>query len=256
MAGSGCRYTCPIVNNLRVLIVDDEPLARRGLRARLRAMPDVEIVGECASGAAAVTAIEEREPDLVLLDVQMPEVDGFAVIEAIGVDRMPLTIFVTAYDAHAVHAFDVNALDYLLKPIDTERFALAVDRARQRLAESKGIARGPALTRVLADTNAGRIVLRDGSRVLLFDQRDIDWLGADGDYVRVHVKGRNYLVRHTMTAMESRLDKQQFARVHRSTIVNVSRVAEIRRRGERDFHVVLTDGTRLRMSRAYRARLP
>ena len=244
------------MNKLRVLIVDDEPLARRGLRARLRAMADVEIVGECDSGAAAVAAIEEQEPDLVLLDVQMPEVDGFAVIDAVGADKMPLTIFVTAYDAHAIRAFDVNALDYLLKPIDSERFAIAVDRARQRLAETNAVSKGDALTRVLADTNAGRIVLRDGSRVLLFDQRDIDWLSADGDYVRVHVKGRNYLVRHTMNAMESRLDPQQFARVHRSTIVNVSRVAEIRRRGERDFHVVLTDGTRIRMSRAYRARLP
>jgi two-component system LytT family response regulator len=246
------------VSSIRVLIVDDEPLARRGLRARLRALPDTEIVGECDSGAAAVTAIEEHHPDLVLLDVQMPEVDGFAVIDAIGADRMPLTIFVTAYDAHAVRAFDVNALDYLLKPIDSERFAVAVDRARQRLAESKGGGgkKGNALARVLADANAGRIVLRDGSRVLLFDQRDIDWLSADGDYVRVHVKGRNYLVRHTMRAMESRLDPQQFARVHRSTIVNVARVAEIRRRGERDFQVVLTDGTRVRMSRAYRARLP
>jgi two-component system LytT family response regulator len=241
---------------MRVLIVDDEPLARRGLRARLRAMADVEIVGECDSGATAVTAIEELAPDLVLLDVQMPEVDGFAVIEAVGADRMPLTIFVTAFDAHALRAFDVHALDYLLKPIDTERFALAVDRARRRLAETTAASRAPSLVRALADTTeASRLVLRDGSRVLLFDQRDIDWLSADGDYVRVHVKGRSHLVRHTMTAMEARLDSRQFARVHRSTIVNISRVAEIRRRGERDYHLVLTDGTRLRMSRASRARL-
>ena len=241
---------------MRVLIVDDEPLARRGLRARLKVMPDVEIVGECDSGTAAVTAIEELAPDLVLLDVQMPEVDGFAVIEAVGTDRMPLTIFVTAFDAHALRAFDVNALDYLLKPIDTERFAIAVDRARRRLTETTSASRAPSLTRVLAETNgASRLVLRDGSRVLLFDQRDIDWLSADGDYVRVHVKGRSHLVRHTMTAMEARLDARQFARVHRSTIVNMSRVAEIRRRGERDYQLVLVDGTRLRMSRAYRDRL-
>ena len=152
------------MSKLRVLIVDDEPLARRGLRARLKAMSDVEIIGECDSGIAAVAAIEEREPDLVLLDVQMPEVDGFAVIDAVGADKMPLTIFVTAYDAHAVRAFDVNALDYLLKPIDSERFAIAVDRARQRLAETTAVSKGDALTRVLADTNSGRIVLRDGSR--------------------------------------------------------------------------------------------
>jgi two-component system LytT family response regulator len=242
---------------MRVLIVDDEPLARRGLKARLDAMPNVEVVGECGSGKAAVTAIEELHPDLVLLDVQMPEVDGFAVIEAVGADRMPLTIFVTAYDAHALRAFDVNALDYLLKPIDSERFVVAVERARRRLTETTAASRGPSLARAIADTTAGsRLVLRDGSRVLLFEQRDIDWLSADGDYVRVHARGRSYLVRHTMTAMESRLDPRQFARVHRSAIVNVTRVTEIRRRGERDYHLVLADGTKLRMSRAYRDRLP
>jgi two-component system LytT family response regulator len=236
-------------------IVDDEPLARRGLRARLNELPDVKIVAERDSGSAAVAAIDELAPDLVLIDVQMPEVDGFAVIEAVGVDKMPLTIFVTAHDAHAVRAFDVNAIDYLLKPIDGERFGLAIERARRRLADTSATSRAPSLTRALADASSARIVLRDGGRVLLFDQRDIDWLSADGDYVRVHVKGRSHLLRYTMTAMEGRLDPRQFARVHRSAIVNRSRVAEIRRRGERDYLVVLTDGTRLRMSRAYRARL-
>src|SRR5688572_20038548 len=179
---------------MRVLIVDDEPLARRGVRARLLAMPDVEIAGEADSGLKAVSEIERLRPDVVLLDVQMPELDGFGVIDAIGVDRMPLTIFLTAYDAHAVKAFDANALHYLLKPIDDERFRLAITRARTRLSESRR-SRARLLAPVLASADDQRIVLRDGSRVLLFDQQDIDWIGADGDYVRVHVKGRSYLVR-------------------------------------------------------------
>jgi two-component system LytT family response regulator len=237
---------------MRVLIVDDEPLARRGVRARLMAMPDVEIAGEADSGMKAVSEIERLRPDVVLLDVQMPELDGFGVIDAIGVDRMPLTIFLTAYDAHAVKAFDANALDYLLKPIDDERFGLAIIRARTRLAEHATSSQSRQLAAALAGAAEQRIALRDGSRVLLFDQQDIDWLGADGDYVRVHVKGRSYLVRHTMAAMEARLDPKQFARVHRSAIVNVSRVSEVRRRGDRDYVVVLRDGTKLKIGRAYR----
>ena len=237
---------------MRVLIVDDEPLARRGVRARLIAMPDVEIAGEADSGVKAVSEIERLRPDVVLLDVQMPELDGFGVIDAIGVDQMPLTIFLTAHDAHAVRAFDANALDYLLKPIDDERFRLAITRARTRLAEHTTPPHSRQLAAVLAGAAERRIVLRDGSRVLLFDQRDIDWLGADGDYVRVHVKGRSYLVRHTMAAMEARLDQKQFARVHRSAIVNISRVSEVRRRGDRDHVVVLRDGTTLKIGRAFR----
>ena len=237
---------------MRVLIVDDEPLARRGVRARLVAMPDVEIAGEADSGLKAVSEIERLRPDVVLLDVQMPELDGFGVIDAIGVDRMPVTIFLTAYDTHAVRAFDANALDYLLKPIDDERFRLAMTRARTRLAEHTTRPHSQQLAAALAAAAEQRIVLRDGSRVLLFDQQDIDWLGADGDYVRVHAKGRSYLVRHTMASMEARLDPKRFARVHRSAIVNTSRVSEVRRRGDRDHVVVLRDGTKLRIGRAYR----
>ncbi|HET6703157.1 MAG TPA: LytTR family DNA-binding domain-containing protein [Gemmatimonadaceae bacterium] len=237
---------------MRVLIVDDEPLARRGVRARLMGMPDVEIAGEADSGLTAVSEIERLRPDVVLLDVQMPELDGFGVIDAIGVDHMPLTIFLTAYDTHAVKAFDANALDYLLKPLDDERFRLAMTRARTRLAEHTQGSHSRQLAAMLAGAAEQRIVLRDGSRVLLFDQQDIDWLGADGDYVRVHAKGRSYLVRHTMAAMEARLDPKQFARVHRSAIVNISRVSEVRRRGDRDHVVVLRDGTKLKVGRAFR----
>jgi two-component system LytT family response regulator len=239
---------------MRVLIVDDEPLARRGVRARLAAIQEVEIAGECASGRDAIAAIERDQPDVVMLDVQMPEVDGFGVIDAVGPDRMPLTIFVTAFDAHAIRAFDANALDYLLKPIDDERFRVAIERARTRLAES-GAGRARRLEGALSAAPDRRLVLRDGSRVLLVDPGDVDWLGADGDYVRVHVQGRSHLLRHTMAAMEARLDATRFARVHRSAIVNLSRVSEIRRRGDRDYQLVLTDGTKLKLGRTYRSRI-
>jgi two-component system LytT family response regulator len=230
---------------LRVLIVDDEPLARRGLRVRLEAMSGIEIVGECESGRTAIAAIESDRPDVVLLDVQMPGLDGFDVVEAIGTADMPVTIFVTAFDAHAIRAFDAHALDYLLKPIDDERFALAIERARTRVLE-----RGSTQS-----AQGRRIIFRDRGSVIFLDHEDIDWISAEGDYVRVHAKGRGHLVRHTMSAMEERLDPTRFARIHRSAIVNVDRVAEIRPHGERDHIVVLKDGTRLKMSRAYRANL-
>jgi two-component system LytT family response regulator len=240
---------------MRVLIVDDEPLARRGVRARLVAMPDVEIAGEADSGLKAVSEIERLRPDVVLLDVQMPELDGFGVIDAIGVDRMPVTIFLTAYDTHAVRAFDANALDYLLKPIDDERFRLAMTRARTRLAEHTTRPHSQQLAAALAAAAEQRIVLRDGSRVLLFDQQDIDWLGADGDYVRVHAKGRSYLVRHTMASMEARLDPKRFARVHRSAIVNATRVARAETLGHGEYRLQLSSGAQVDTSRAYSARV-
>jgi two-component system LytT family response regulator len=240
---------------LTVLIVDDEPLARRGLRVRLERLEGIDIVGECESGSEAVAAIETLAPDVVLLDVQMPELNGFDVIEAVGVDRMPVTVFVTAYDEHAIKAFDAHALDYLLKPVDDERFARAMGRARSRVAERD--ARVRELGGVLASSpgREARIVLHDRGRVVVLDHADVDWISAEGDYVRVYAGGRGYLVRHTMLAMEARLDPRAFARIHRSGIVNVSRVREIRTHGDRDYVVVLRDGTRLKMSRSYRDRL-
>ena len=245
------------MSDLRVLIVDDEPLARRGLRVRLERMPDIAIVGECETGAEAVAAIDENALDVVLLDVQMPELDGFDVIDAVGPDRMPVTIFVTAYDAHAIRAFDANALDYLLKPVDDERFARSVERARARVAERDARAREREMTSALeaAPKRESRIVLRDRGRVVVLDHADIDWIAAEGDYVRVFSAGRGYLVRHTMNAMEARLDPNAFARVHRSSIVNVARVKEVRPHGDRDYTVVLKDGNKIRMSRSYRERL-
>ena len=234
------------VSPLRVLIVDDEPLARRGVRVRLERLGDVEIVGECASGTAAIRAIPERRPDLVLLDVQMPEVDGFGVVQAIGAERMPLVVFLTAYDEHALRAFDAQALDYLLKPIDDDRFALAIERVRRRLRERESSG---------ASSEVSRLEVRDRGRVLLIDEQEIDWIAAEGDYVRIHVAGRGHLHRETMAAMQARLDAKRFVRIHRSTIVNVDRVRELRPCGDREQLVVLRDGTRLRASRGFREAL-
>jgi two-component system LytT family response regulator len=233
--------------SLRALIVDDEPLARRGIRARLLAAGGVEVVGECGSGREAVRAIGELAPDLVFLDVQMPGLDGFGVVDAVGAGRMPTVVFVTAYDQHALRAFEARALDYLLKPIDDERFAVMVARARQRVAERRAGAR--------ADAAGERLAVRDRGRVLLVEPAEIDWVEAEGDYVRLHVGGRGHLHRETMAAMEARLAPLRFARIHRSAIVNVARVREVRPRGDREYTVVLRDGTRLGLSRGYRDRL-
>lgn len=238
--------------NLRVLIVDDEPLARRGLVVRLERMEAIEVAGECASGNEAVDAIETLKPDVVLLDVQMPELDGFDVIDAVGTDAMPLTIFVTAHDTHAIRAFEANALDYLLKPVDDDRFVRAIERARVRVAERGARARESTLGDLLTPRKAPRIALRDRGRIIVLPHADVDWIAAEGDYVRVFAGGRGYLVRHTMVAMEGRLDPTAFARIHRSTIVNVARIREIRAHGDREYLVVLIDGTKLKMSRSYR----
>jgi two-component system LytT family response regulator len=242
-------------HSLRVLIVDDEPLARRGLRLRLEQMSMITVIGECASGREAVEVIEREKPDLVLLDIQMPELTGFEVIEAIGVDEMPVTVFVTAYDQHAIRAFEANALDYLLKPVDDDRFSRAVERARMRVAERSAM--GRALSQTLQDTQRQetRLVVRDRGRVVLLEYSEIDWIDAEGDYLRLHASGRSYLIRHTMAAMEERLAASTFARIHRSTLVNIDRVREVRASGDRDYQVILRDGSKLRMSRRYRGRL-
>ena len=241
---------------MRALVVDDEPLARRGIRVRLERAGGVEIVGEAANGSDAVTAIRGLAPDLVFLDVQMPGLDGFGVVEEVGVDRMPLVVFVTAYDAHALKAFDVHALDYLLKPIDDERFDVALERARRRVHERVAIteraAMGRQLAGVLNEMRDRRILIKDRGKVLIVNEADVDWVEAEGDYVRVHTAGRGHLLRETMSAMAERLDPTRFARIHRSTIVNVSRIRELRPHPNREYTVVLRDGTQLKLSRGYR----
>ena len=263
---------------IRAIIVDDEPLARRGIRARLDRAGGYTVVAECASGREAIAAIREHAPNVVFLDVQMPGIDGFGVIEEIGADRMPVVIFVTAYDTHALRAFEAHAFDYLLKPIDDDRFAMTLDRTRRRVMEREESEVARRLAALMHDlrpaldaANGGqprrvdtpepvtalpnRIVIRDRDRVLFVDVSDIDWIGADGDYVRIHTGGKSHLVRDTMAAMEQRLDQAAFARIHRSAIVNVSRIRELRPYSSREYAVILRDGTRLRLSRRYRDRL-
>ena len=195
----------------------------------------------------------------MFLDVQMPGLGGFDVIAEIGAERMPVVVFVTAYDTHALKAFEARALDYLLKPIDDDRFAAAVAQARRRVAERRAGALATELAGALASlgtsSETSRITVRDRGRVLLLDPAEIDWLEAEGDYVRLHVGARSHLHRATMAAMEAQLDPRRFARVHRSAIVNVARVREVRPRGERDYTVVLRDGTAVALGRGFRDRL-
>ena len=243
-------------------IVDDEELARRGIRSRLAARDDIRIVGECASGREAVDAIAKHAPDLVFLDVQMPGLDGFDVIEEIGPERMPVVIFVTAYDEHALRAFDVHALDYLLKPIDEARLHEAIDRAKVRLDQRRSSQLGDRLAALLDGVSSGevdetkssteRFVIKTGGRVTFVDADAIDWVEAAGDYVRLHTSEKVHLLRETMSGMEERLDPDRFLRIHRSTIINTERLKELRPYGNSEYIVVLDDGTELKLSRTYR----
>lgn len=247
---------------IRVLIVDDEPIARRGIRQQLRGEADVEVIGECGDGAAAIDAITELAPDLVFLDIQMPEVGGFDVVEAIGVARMPAVVFVTAYDEHALRAFDVHAVDYVLKPIDRHRFRTAVERARRRVEHAPGELDSHLNRRIAAALGelgrpahdyAKRLAIKGDGRVILVDVDEVDRLEAAGNYVEVHSGARRHLVRETMASLEARLDPARFVRVSRSSIVNAARVRELQPMFNGDFVAVLRDGTKVAGSRRYRA---
>jgi two-component system, LytTR family, response regulator len=229
-----------VTASIRAIIVDDEPLARRGVRARLEKDGGVEIVAECENGEGAVRAIESLAPDVVFLDVQMPVMDGFDVLGALAPETTPMIVFLTAFDEYALRAFDAAALDYLLKPIDDERFAQTMARLRARLRQDPA-ARVPT-----------RLIVRDRGHVVLIDFADIRWVEADGDYVRLHVAGRSHLVRETLTVMARRLPAAAFVRIHRSVIVNASQVKELRPMPNREQVVVLRDGTQLKLSRGYR----
>ena len=238
---------------LRALIVDDEDLARQRIRHLLQKEPDVEIVGECAHGVEAVRAIESLSPDLVFLDIQMPELDGFGVIEAVGADRMPATLFVTAFDQHALRAFEVHALDYLLKPFDPERFRAALDRARRWCAtggrpDLEGLLEGVRRERPWLD----RILVRQGDRHVLLRCGHIQWIEAEDNYVRLHVEGTSFLLRQTMAGILQRLDPAQFRRIHRSAIVNLDFIRELQPWTSGDHLVLMKDGTKLTLSRTYR----
>jgi two-component system LytT family response regulator len=231
--------------NLRVLIADDEPLARGGVRARLAGHADVTLVGECTDGPSALAALRAQPPDLVFIDVQMPGMSGLEVLEALPPGQRPLTVLLTAYEQFALRAFELRALDYLLKPIDDERFADALDRARQALA----LQRGDAPARVKA--YATRFQVRLGHRVRLVRADEIDWIEAHGDYAGLHAGGQLHLLRETLQRLAGRLDPTQFVRIHRSAIVRLDRVAEMQALSNRDHLLRLRDGAVLRASRTY-----
>jgi two-component system LytT family response regulator len=238
---------------LRALIVDDEPLARRRIRSLLAAEADVSVAGECASGDEAVAALRARRADLVFLDVQMPGRGAFDVIREVGPERMPAVVFVTAYERYAIDAFEVHAVDYLLKPFGAERFREAVGRARARLQGHDGRRLRPLLDAVAARTGPPpRLEVRSSSRIAFVRVDDLDYAQAWGNYVRLHCGAERHLMRETMSGLLARLDPRRFVRIHRSTLVNVDRVKEIHALFHGDWEVVLRDGTRLTMTRTHR----
>jgi two-component system LytT family response regulator len=244
---------------VRVLIVDDEPIARRGIRQHLSVHPSYEIVGECGNGAEAVRAIATLQPDLVFLDIQMPEMDGFGVINAVGAAKMPTVIFVTAYDQFALRAFEAHAIDYLLKPFDKARFARALDRARRQI-EMTGVddlreRLAELLREGSAEKHVHRLVIRSAGRIFFLGVDEIDWIEAADNYVVVHAGRDTHLLRDTMNRLESRLDPNRFVRIRRSSMVNVDRIKELRPLFHGEYEVVLLDGQTLASSRRYRGRV-
>jgi two-component system LytT family response regulator len=252
---------------MKVLIVDDEPIARRGLRRQLAQLPGVMCVGECGSRAEAVAAVRERQPDVVLLDIQLGRTSAFEIVEEIGLDEMPLVVFVTAYDQHAVKAFEVHALDYVLKPVDPERLREALERAAATLTQQRAVSLADRLERLLGEAQRtmrgdapaaveapDRLVVRDSDeRVALVEIDQVEWFESDGNYVRVHSRGRPYIMRTTMDRVARRVAaRPTFIRVRRSAIVNVRAIASLERYGKSSFVVHLRGGANVISSRFYK----
>ena len=258
-APSGPQRTTAL-KKIKTLIVDDEPLARERLVSLLGAEADIEVVAQARDGEEAVTAIQDHQPQLVFLDVQMPHMTGFDVIDAVGPDRMPLVIFVTAYDQHALKAFQVRALDYILKPFDRERFGDALQRARRQIERDETGDLGRRLLALVKDLRrdqpkTDRLVVKSGGRLFFLRMDEIDWIEAAGNYVRLHVGTTSHLLRETMNAIEGRLDPEKFFRIHRSRIVNMERIQEMQPWLNGEYAVVLRNGTRVPLSRGYREKL-
>ena len=244
---------------IRTLIVDDEPLARDRVRRFLRDEAGIEIVGECGNGGEAIDVISRERPDLVFLDIQMPEKNGFEVIKSLNARRMPTIIFVTAYDQYALQAFDVHALDYLLKPFNRERIKRAVARAREHI-EHKALGKlDERLNSLIADLKGekkylDRLVVKAVGRVFFLKTDEIDWIEAAGNYVKLHVGRDAHMIRETMNGIEAKLDPAKFLRIHRSTVVNIDRIKELHPMFSGDSAVILRNGTELALSRNYRER--
>ena len=245
---------------LRVLIADDELLCREQMRRFLRAEPGTEVIAECVSGVEAVNAIREDSPDLVFLDVKMPELDGFGVIEALKGTRLPVIIFVTAYDQFALRAFGINAVDYLLKPFDRARLQIALRRARQRLQQESPEQTNPWLKDAPVDGGAHgnameRLAIKAAGRIMVVKAAEIDWICAADNYAELHVGSKTHLLRMTITALAARLPEGRFVRISRSVLVNVDRIKEIHSKSHGDYLTHLHNGMRLRGSRKYRENL-
>lgn len=245
---------------IRVLLVDDETLAREMVREMLHADPDVEIVGECVNGREAVDAIRRTQPDLIFLDVQMPEVGGFEVLEALERSLIPNVIFITAYDQYAVRAFEVHALDYLLKPFDRERFTTSWERAKAHILRERNGGVDRRILALLQELKAGtrfleRLVIKSGGRIYFLETSEIDWIEAEGNYVSVHTGKKAHLLRETISSLESQLDPKKFVRIHRSSIVRIDRIQELQPWFHGEYRVILNSGTQLTLSRKYREKL-
>ena len=261
-------------NTIRVLLVDDEPLAIEGLKIRLAEFPEVEIIGTASNGREAIKEIRSLAPDLVFLDIQMPGIDGMGVVRALLGSSMPLFVFVTAYDKYAIEAFEANALDYLVKPVEEERLKDALHRAHQARRSNTAVSRETALVEMLAtlsdedrdkikeliadkDLNnqeryPDKMSFKDGTKVVVLNADDIDWIDAAGDYMCVHAEGKTHIIRETMKALEARLDPSRFQRIHRSAIVNVNKVKELHPHSNSEYFLILENGQELKLSRSYK----
>ena len=245
-------------SRVRTLVVDDEPLAREAMRLQLAETPDFDVIAECAGGEEAIVEIEAQRPDIVFLDIQMPGCDGFDVITRLD-QAMPLTVFVTAYQQHALRAFDSYALDYVLKPVDPERFQTTLDRVRRRVAQRRAGHGNTELTNFVAELvgrqqRPERLVFKSMGHLVLLAPEELQWIEASGNYVKIHAEGKKYLVRDTIGRMERRLESDQFIRIHRSSIVNVNYIREVRSSDSTgDIEVLLCNGKDLPVGRSYRA---
>jgi two-component system LytT family response regulator len=243
------------MSKLRLLIVDDEPLIRKGIRNAAATLPDLEIVGECCSGAEAVQAIQSSHPNLVLLDVQMPDFSGTDVVREVGTSKMPAVIFITAYDEYAVQAFELNAVDYLLKPFDEQRFRRSIERARERVSSENHSGLAERLAALLDETRkqwAEKLVVRNGERYEFVPTGTIDWIESANNYVELYCGAKRHLLGETLTSLEGRLDPSKFMRIHRCRIVNTSRIIAVHPLMSGAYEMELSNGSRLTTGRQYK----